>query len=108
MANVNIVDRTAIGNDVALEFPFFKQNVTEFVARTGWLAVQTVVGAHYARDLALGDQIAKRRKIGLAKIAFAGDGIKCVAFRLRAAVNGVVFCGRNDLVIFRIVALQTS
>ncbi len=107
MVEVDVADRAAVGDDIALEAPFLAQDIRK-QPRIGTcgLAIHAVVGAHHGVSAALADGGFEMRQIGLAQVAFIDHGIERVARRLRAAVNGEVLCCGDGLQIFRIVALH--
>ena len=103
----NVVNRAAIGNDVAVETPLPAQQVRKQQRiRAGRLAINGVVGAHHRADMAFAHGGLKMRQVGFVKIAFGRLGIERVPLRFRPAVDGKMFRAGHRLDVIRIVALQ--
>ena len=91
-----IVDRIAVGGDIALETPILAQNLLkQHLVGAIRRMVDGVIGAHDGVCFAFRNQGSKRGKIGVPQVVLAGFDIHLVPRRLRAAVHRVVF-GRGN------------
>ena len=104
----DVLDSIAIGNDVAVEFPFAPQNLAEqLMARAVGFSIHPRVRRHHRRCLAFAEARFEGRQVGFAQVALIHHGIELVALRLRSAVHGEVLGRRHHLQIARIGDLQT-
>ena len=107
MMLVNIIDRAAVGHDIALEPPFFAQDSgQEAAAAAAGFTVQAVVGAHDRISLPLLDAHFKLRQVGFAEVPFVDLCIEEVTFGLGTAMDSKVFHRRDGFEIVWVVALQ--
>jgi hypothetical protein len=109
VAKEDVVDRAAIGDDVARKLPLAAQNIAEqHVAATRRLAVDAVVCTHERVRATFANAHLEVGQIALAQVTLAHDGVERVALWLRSAVDGEVFHGRDGLEVLRVVALQPA
>src|SRR5690606_20387671 len=104
---VDVGDRVAVGDHVALEAPGAAQVVLEQqVVGAGRLAVDAVVGAHHRTGAAFHDRGAERRQVGVLQVVAGDVDIGRVAGRLGTAVHRVVLGRGDDVVPARVLALH--
>ena len=100
-----IVDRAAVGGDVAVETPFRQQRVEQRTHR-GRRAVDRVVGRHHGLDVPFAHERLEGRQISLIQVGVRRGRVEIVAQRLGTAVHGVVFGARRGEQVVGVVALQ--
>jgi len=104
----NVVDRPAVGGDVALEAPFVAQDLLQQRgAGAARLAVDAVVRAHHRRCLAFFHARLERGQVSLPQIPLAHDRVKVMPVALGSAVRRKVLRRGNRLEDLRIIALQS-
>src|SRR5206468_11748574 len=106
---VNVVNRIAIGNHIAIELPGAAQLVDEkeVVGACG-LAVDAVVGTHHRLGLAFDNRRAECGQIGVFHIVLRGGDVHGVSHGFGAAVHGEVLGRRDDTEVLGIVALHSG
>ena len=87
---MEVPDRPAVRDEVALEAPLAAQLAHQRVAGAAGLAVRAVVGAHHGLDLRLLHERAEGGQIGLLHVLRRGEGVEAVAQGLGPAVDGEV------------------
>ena len=104
---VNILDRSAVADDVTVELPFPAQFVLQQHLRgAGGFAVDAVIRAHDGLDVRFLNGRLERRQIRQRQIALGRPRVEGMPVVFRAAVHGVML-GRGDaLEMLRVVALQ--
>ena len=106
---IDVGDRLAVGNDVAVELPVAPQPVgQQGPAGTGRRTVHRVIGAHDRPGLALDHGGPERRKIGVREIAGGRVDVVPVATGLRPGMDGEMFRRRDGPVIRSVFALQAA
>ena len=87
---MEVPDRPAVRDEVALEAPLAAQLAHQRAARAAGLAVRAVVGAHHGLDLRLLHERAEGGQIGLLHVLRRSDGVEAVTQGLGSAVDGEV------------------
>src|SRR5437762_12136025 len=105
MAGVNVADRPAIGDHVAMKSPFVSQEIKELFAGAGGNAVDSAVRAHHRICFSLYNRCPKRWRVGVGKVVRTWLSVKFVTPYFGPAMDGVMLRCRNDLEILRIIAL---
>ena len=109
VAQIDVVDGTAIGDDETGKLPFVAQDVLDQqVASTRRLSIDAVVGAHERIRARFTNAGLEVREVRLAEVTFAHDRIECVALGFGSAVDGEVFHGGDRLEVLRMVALKPA
>src|SRR6266480_8082860 len=106
---VHVVDRAAIGHDVAGKPPLAPKNgVEQQRAAAGGRPEHPVVGAHQGIRAGLADARFEVRQVALAEVPLAHDRVELMAEWLRPRVHGEMLHGRDGLQVTGIVALQPA
>ena len=99
-----VVDRTAVGDDVAGEMPRAAKRVLEQeLVGAGRLAIHGIVGAHDRPGMAFRYGRAESRKIGVLHVMLADVDVGDVTRRLRPAVDREMFRRGDRAIVLRIV-----
>src|SRR5215472_7076238 len=98
---MDVMDGPAVRYDVTFEPPLVAQSAEKELVRAGWHATDGIVSAHHGIGMSFHDRGAKRGSVRVGKIMRRNGHIFAVAKSFRAAVNGKMLGGRNNLEIFR-------
>ncbi len=102
---VDVLDRVAVGDDVAVETPVLAQDVLQqALARAARLAVDAVVRTHDRIDLRLLHERLERRQVGFVEVALARMHVETVALRLGPAVHREMLGGGVELAVRVVLA----
>src|SRR5262249_6647307 len=107
VAPVDIIDRTAVGNYVALKAPFTAQDVVQqMCVRAIRFSVRSVIRTHYRRSVRLRDGGLKGGQICFTQLAFCSGGVEAMALGFWTRMDSIMLGCRDDLEVPRIVALK--
>ena len=103
---VDIVDRPAVRDDIAVKSPVAAKDVDEQSLAGGCrVAVDAVVRAHDRLDAALLHERPERGEVGFVEVALRRARVEAMTVGLGAAMDGIVLRCRHDLQVLRVVAL---
>ena len=103
----DIDDRSAVGDDEALELPGVAEMLLqEHGVIAGRLAIDGVVGAHHRLDVSLHHGRSEGRQVCLFEIARGNVDVEGVALRFGTGVNGEVLAGGDRLWMVCVVTLH--
>ena len=99
-----VINSAAVGSYVAGKVPLVAQNIIhQQVVTAAWLAFESIIGAHYARNFRVYHQVVKSGQVRIPKVIIANLGIKFMPRRFGAAVDSIMFGAGGSFKIFGIV-----